>query len=211
MSSFDLELFLAPCDVIDWPCAPIRELARRFTSGAAGVDAISAMFAWVRDAISHTADVGHGKLTLRASEVLRERTGLCYAKSHLLVALLRASNVPAGLCYQRLRCDDSPRSFVLHGLVAAMMPDRKFLRMDPRGNKPGVDAQLRPHREALAFTAALPGEVSFPGVFARPHPAVVSALSAGGAWHPRHTQLPDAKPEDWPVAEAEWATPLETP
>jgi hypothetical protein len=211
MSSFNPDLFLAPCDVIDWQCSPIRELARRFTSGTAGVDAISAMFAWVRDAISHTADVGHGKLTLRASEVLRERTGLCYAKSHLLVALLRASKVPAGLCYQRLRCDDSPTSFVLHGLVAAMMPDRKFLRMDPRGYKPGVHAQLLPPCEALAFTASLPGEVSYPGVFARPIPAVVSALPAGIWWHPRHTKLPDVEPKDWPVAEAEWGTPLETP
>jgi len=39
-------------------------------------------------------------VTCSASEVLREGTGICFAKSHLLAALLRAVGIPAGLCYQ---------------------------------------------------------------------------------------------------------------
>lgn len=204
MASSNTDLFLAACDVIDWQLAPIRETARRITGSAEGVEAISALFAWVRDEISHTGDVGQGRLTLRASDVLREGTGLCYAKSHLLVALLRASGVPAGLCYQRLRCNGAPTSFVLHGLVGVLMPNGKFLRIDPRGNKPGVNAQFLPNGEALAFTASLPGEVDLPGVFAKPIAAVVEALSARQWWHPHETNLPDAQPGDWPIGDADW-------
>jgi len=207
MTSFDRAQFLAACDVIDWQSDALRELAARLTAGAAGFDVISILFDWVRDSIAHTGDVGQGKITLRASEVFRERTGLCYAKSHLLVALLRATNIPAGLCYQRLRSDDGPPSFILHGLVGVLMPDRRFLRIDPRGNKPGINAQLAPGHEALAFSATLPGEADLPGVFARPVPAVVAALSGEHNWHPVETKLPDVRPEHWPAADAEWSVP----
>lgn len=204
MAAFDRASFLAATDVIDWQADSIRELAARITSGAQGVAAVAALFSWVRDSIAHTGDVGHGKLTLRASDVLRERTGLCYAKSHLLVALLRATDVPAGFCYQRLSLDESVPSYVLHGLVGVWMPDERFQRIDPRGNKPGVDAQLMPGREALAFELSLPGEVDLPGVFARPIAAVVDALSAATHWHPLETKLPDVCLEDWPAGDAEW-------
>ena len=204
MTSFNSALFLGPCEVIDWRTLPVRELAVQITSDKHGVAAVAALFAWVRDSIAHTGDAGHGKLTLRASDVLRERTGLCYAKSHLLVALLRASGVPAGLCYQRLRFDAASPAFVLHGLVAVLMPDRTFLRIDPRGNKPGVDAQFVPGREALAFAASLAGEADLPGVFARPLPQVVAALSAATDWHPTNTSLPDIRPEHCPAGDASW-------
>jgi hypothetical protein len=125
LTSFDRAQFLAACDVIDWQSDALCGLAARLTAGAAGLDVISILFNWVRDSIAHTGDVGRGKITLSASEVFRERTGLCYAKSHLLVALLRATNIPAGLCYQRLRSGDGPPSFVLHGLVGVLMPDHR--------------------------------------------------------------------------------------
>jgi len=208
MSSFNRAPFLASCEVIDSNADAVRELAARVTSGAAGLGAVSSLFHWVRDCIAHTGDAGHGKLTLRASDVLRERTGLCYAKSHLLVALLRAADIPAGLCYQRLRFDDAGPALTLHGLVGVLMPDENFLRIDPRGNKAGIDAQFIPGREAIAFAATLPGEADLPGVFARPIPAVVSALSAAKHWHPVETRLPDVEPEHWPAADAEWHTPL---
>jgi transglutaminase-like putative cysteine protease len=198
--------FLASCDVIDWQTESVRALAARLTAKATGLEAVRILFEWVRDEVAHTGDAGQGKLTLRASEVLSERTGLCYAKSHLLTALLRASNVPAGLCYQRLCFDPAAPSFVLHGMVCVLLPDHGFLRIDPRGNKPGVDAQLVPGREALAFTPTLAGEADLRGVFARPLPAVVAALSAG-AWHPLETKLPDVEPAHWPKAEADFRVP----
>jgi transglutaminase-like putative cysteine protease len=207
MTSFDPAPFLAACDVIDSQSDTIREQATRLCAEKRGVAAISTLFNWVRDSIAHTGDVGHGKLTLRASEVLSEGTGLCYAKCHLLVALLRAAGLPAGLCYQRLRSSEVAPGFVLHGLVAVLMPDQRFLRIDPRGNKPGIDVQFHSGREALAFSATLAGEAELPGVFARPVPAVVEALSAGCLWHPVETALPDVAPEDWPTTAAHWHAP----
>ena len=71
-----------------------------------------AAFEWVRDSIGHSYDVSDPRITLSATEVLEHRVGLCYAKSHLLAALLRAEGIPTGLCYQP-GCQpgwESPRS-----------------------------------------------------------------------------------------------------
>lgn len=68
----------------------------------------------------------------RASDVLAAGTGLCYAKSHPAMALLR-SDVPLVLCYQLLRDEDQ---LVLHGLVAAHL-DGAWRRLDVRSNLPG--------------------------------------------------------------------------
>ena len=198
--------FLDSCDVIDWRRDNVRALASGLTAGKERVDAARALFEWVRDNVAHTADAGHGALTMRASEVLRERTGLCYAKSHLLVALLRAAGIPAGLCYQRLRLDDDGAAFALHGMAAVLMPDGAFFRIDPRGNKPGIDTRFLPDRETLAYRATAVGELELPGVFALPVPAVVRALSAAKEWSPQ-TLLPDAQLRDWPAAEASYRTP----
>ena len=79
---------------------------------------------------------------------------------------LRANNIPAGLCYQRLRRDASP-GFSLHGLSAAFLPKYGWYRLDPRGNKPGIDAQFAPPHEQLAWSAdASAGEEDLPGVWA---------------------------------------------
>ncbi|MEZ0154964.1 MAG: transglutaminase family protein [Candidatus Reddybacter sp.] len=49
----------------------------------------------MRDQISHSLDSQQNPVTYRASSVLEYGTGYCYAKSHLLVALLRANSIPA--------------------------------------------------------------------------------------------------------------------
>jgi transglutaminase-like putative cysteine protease len=58
-----------------------------------------AAFEFVRDEVSHSADVGEWSAAYVASDVLRERNGICHAKSHLLAALLRARGIPTGFCY----------------------------------------------------------------------------------------------------------------
>lgn len=133
-----------------------------------------AAYEQVRDGVGHSLDVQDPRVTLVASDVLREGVGLCYAKSHLLTALLRACGIPAGLCYQRLT--DGGDSFVLHGLVALYLQGR-WHRQDARGNKPGIDAQFRLDTEKLAWPAdPTIGEQDYPDVFVRPHPVVVNAL-----------------------------------
>ena len=90
-------------------------------------------------------------VTLKASEVLQHGTGFCYAKSHLLAALLRANGIPAGLCYQRLSVNDTGAPWCLHGLNAVFLEDIGWYRCDARGNRPGVTAAFTPPVERLAF------------------------------------------------------------
>ncbi|MFR8010211.1 MAG: transglutaminase domain-containing protein [Clostridia bacterium] len=52
------------------------------------------IYHFVRDQIKHSWDIQDQRVTIRASDVLREKVGICYAKSNLLAALLRANHIP---------------------------------------------------------------------------------------------------------------------
>lgn len=162
-------------DVIDGDAAGVATLAADLRR--ASLDEVSfarTAFEWVRDNIGHSYDVGDPRVTLAASEVIAEGVGLCYAKSHLLVALLRGGGVPAGLCYQRL---GSPaEDWFLHGLVAVHL-NGSWHRLDPRGNKPGIDAQFSVTNERLAYVPERArAEVDYPEVFVAPVNEVVAVL-----------------------------------
>jgi transglutaminase-like putative cysteine protease len=173
--------YLESSDIIDWQTPEVSSLARTLAAGAdSDVAKAKRLYEWVRDEIPHSADAGHETVTCRASEVLRHRTGICYAKAHLLAAMLRAVNIPAGLCYQLLRYDESSRRLVVHGLNGIYVESiGRWIRVDPRGNKPGVDAQFCLDREQLAFSvnAAL-GECNCGTIFVQPLPPVVQCLTA---------------------------------
>lgn len=167
--------YLAGDDVVEAGHPAVRALAAELREAYPGdADFARAAFVWVRDRIQHSVDAQDPRVTLTASEVLSAGVGLCYAKSHLLAAVCRAGGIPAGLCYQRLAGDTGP---ILHGLVAVHL-DGRWHRQDPRGNRPGLDAQFRLGREQLAYPV-LPGSADqdLPEVHVRPSPAVVTALS----------------------------------
>ena len=113
----------------------------------------------------------------KASDVLKHGTGYCYAKSHLLAALLRANNIPAGLCYQRLSVNDEGAPYCLHGLNAVFLKEHGWYRIDARGNKEGVDAQFTPPYEQLAFAINESNERDMPEIWAEPLTVVVDALT----------------------------------
>jgi hypothetical protein len=58
------------------------------------------------------------------------------------------------------------------------LPGIGWYRIDPRGNKQGIDAQFVPPREQIAFRVNTPGEADSPEIWANPHPVVVTALRA---------------------------------
>ena len=166
--------YLGSDDVVEVDHPAIRALAGALRAASPDdVDFAHAAYDWVRDQIRHSVDAQDPTVTLTASEVLSAGVGLCYAKSHLLVAVARAGGVPAGLCYQQLAHDTGP---VLHGLVAVYLRGR-WHRQDPRGNRAGIDAQFRLDREQLAYPIA-PGSADrdLPEVHVRPSPAVIAAL-----------------------------------
>lgn len=123
------------------------------TAVSGELEFIKAAYEFVRDNISHSADIGEDTITCAASEVLKARHGICFAKSHLLAALLRAKSVPAGFCYQKLILDDEAAPVLIyHGLNGAYIKEhKKWIRLDARGNKVGVDAQFSLETERLAF------------------------------------------------------------
>ena len=181
---------------IDWLRPEVLRLARDLSDGVDDpVEVARRCFEWVRDRIAHTMDRGDEVVTYRASEVLREGTGFCFAKSHLLVALLRANGLRAGLAYQRLALDSEGHAFCLHGLAVVDLPGYGWYRVDPRGNKPGVDAQFTPPRERLAYPLSKTGEVAFPKVYPEPVGPVVRALELHRSATVLATCLPDAVTE----------------
>ncbi len=159
------------------------------------IEFASRAFEFVRDEISHSADARRKELCLRASEVLDKRTGLCFGKSHLLCAILRAAGIPAGLCYQYLRLDENndESPLILHGLNAIYFESLgQWIRVDARGNKPGVDAQFSIEEEKLAFPVRPGlGETDLPFIFPRPDTGVIGKLLTFETAQDAMANLPD--------------------
>ncbi len=194
--SDDMEEYLVSDAVVDWQSPEVNQKALELTQSINDeIDKARCLYEWVRDAIPHSHDAGHEVVTCSASEVLKQGTGICFAKSHLLAALLRAVGIPAGFCYQVLRrdppLDNDP---VLHGLNAIYLASHgRWVRVDARGNSGGVDAQFSITKERLAFAMDPDAdEFIYETIFAAPVQSVVSRLkmySTGSElWH----DLPDS-------------------
>jgi transglutaminase-like putative cysteine protease len=201
-----MEEYLQASEIIDWQNPEILELAHRLALTCQTTEEIAkACFEWVRDEIQHSFDYQMNPVTCRASDVLKYKTGFCFAKSHLLAALLRANQIPAGLCYQRLTIDDPPAQTsididvpcTLHGLNAVLLPEFGWYRIDARGNRKGVNAQFIPPQEQLAFELKVSQEANFPDIFAEPLPIVVDVLQTSNTWQDVLTNLPDITPDLW--------------
>lgn len=172
-----MDRYLASSVYIDWMHPQVSTRAAELAAGAASdADVAKRCFEFVRDEIRHSWDYRQNPVTCAASEVLAHGTGYCYAKSHLLAALLRANGIPAGLCYQRLTVGTDGPPFCLHGLNAVYLREFGWYRVDARGNKPGVDAAFCPPREQLAFPILRPEERDLPEIWADPIAPVIEAL-----------------------------------
>lgn len=188
--------FLAPTPTIDSDHPTIIAAAAEIAGNTTTDDEEIARrcFLWVRDQVRHSSDSQLPTVTCTASDVLKHRVGFCYAKSHLLAALLRARCIPAALCYQRLAFDDSASSFFLHGLVAIRLSRHGWYRVDPRGNKPGLFSDFSPPEERLPYTPRLPGEEDVPGRFPDALACVVSTLNRWPSAKDVRANLPDYTP-----------------
>ena len=187
-----MEAYLKVSDVVDWQHPMILELAGSIAARHKSLEAIAkACFEWVRDEIYHSVDYQMNPLTCRASDVLKHKTGYCFAKSHLLAALLRANQIPAGFCYQRLSLDDKGTRYSLHGFNAVYLPAIGWYRIDARGNRKDINAQFTPPCEQLAYEARSIGEADFEAILSEPLPTVIQALQAHKTWDDFLLALPD--------------------
>jgi len=176
----DIREYLVSDAIVDWQTPAVREKALELAGSLPDEVTIArCLYEWVRDSISHSDDAGLDIVTCTASEVLRHGTGICYAKSHLLAALLRAVSIPAGFCYQVLRMnppvDNEP---VLHGFNAIYLASLdKWIRVDARGNTNGINAQFSIKREQLAFAMdPAADEFIYEAIFAAPVNSVVKRV-----------------------------------
>lgn len=173
-----LARYLEPSPAIDFDHPDVARKARELAAGCMSDQEIAEhCFLFVRDEILHSWDHKKNPVTLKASEVIRHRTGFCYAKSHLFAALLRANGIPAGLCYQRLVSGEFGQPFFLHGLNAIWLEGSGWYRADARGLKPGHDAAFTPPVEVLPYVARAEGEAELPEIWAEPLPIIIDALT----------------------------------
>ena len=149
-------------------------------------------FEFTRDEIQHSFDSETCKLvTINAEETIKLKEGICFAKSHVLASLLRGMNIPAGFCYQRK--NNPIAGYVMHGLNAIYLEDTGWFRVDPRGNKLGIDSQFTTDVEHLAYSIdTSKGEVDYPDVFAEPLPEIITAMQNSANVHELFYNRPEA-------------------
>ena len=184
--------FLKETEVVNFSNTEIQKLAVNMSKGATSdIEVAKNCFIYVRDEINHSGDYKDDTITYRASDVLEHGTGWCYAKSILLVALLRANGIPAGFCYQRLSCSEYVKdNYCLHGLNSIFLQDYGWYRVDARGNKQGVDAQFSPPMEKLAFELQ-ENELDLPEILEDPLDVVVNALKRHTTYDEIINNFPD--------------------
>ena len=129
------------------------------------IDYIERCFMFVRDEIPHSWDINASVVSKKASEVLANKTGVCWTKSCLLAALLRANGIPSGISYQLLtRADnDTSDGYIIHAFNTVYIEQLdKWIRLDARGNKENVNAQFSLDEEHLAYeTRSELGEIDY--------------------------------------------------
>ena len=160
----------------------IQQKVRNLKSGLphSSLAYIKKAYEFVRDEVSHSWDVQSKIITKTASEALKEKEGICYSKCNLLAALLRAEGIPAGFCYQRLILGDTlDTGYCIHALNAVYIKsEERWIRLDARGNKEGVQADFSLKKEKLAFLAnSIRGEIDYPVIYTKPHKKTMDVLS----------------------------------
>ena len=184
------------CDeVINFDDPAVSELAERlFGEAADETDFVRKAYEFVRDNISHSADINADEVTCTASEVLKAGHGICFAKSHLLAAILRCKGVHAGFCYQKLILDDDTAPVLIyHGLNGVFIKSLgRWIRLDARGNKSGVNAQFSLGGDQLAFPIrSEKGEQDGTVIYHAPDRLILAALMK----HRTRSELWDNLPE----------------
>jgi len=180
VESTELKDYLKEIDTVNFSHPLIKEIANDlFINEQTEIEKVKNAFEYVRDKISHSWDIQSTKVTCKASEVLKYKEGICYAKSNLLAALLRSQGIPTGFCYQRLMIFDTPdKGYSLHALNGVFLRSiNRWIRLDARGNKPGVQAEFSINEEILAFSIQENiDEKDYPYIYCEPNSKTIATL-----------------------------------
>lgn len=176
----DQKVYLEETEIINFRHPLIQEKICEFQlMVGTKIERAERAFLFVRDTIQHSFDIDSTEVAISASDALEKSEGICFAKAHLLAALLRGMNIPAGFCYQRVTRKGTRESgYALHGLNALYIEDvDKWFRVDPRGNKAGVYSafSITPEKLAYPIRSEL-DEIDYPYVYSQPLENVILAM-----------------------------------
>ena len=150
-----MEDYLMETTSIDYMNPLIQDKVRELRDKSGDtLNYIKRSYIFVRDEIPHSWDIKAEVVSRTANDVLKNKTGICWTKSCLLAALLRANQIPSGISYQLLtRADDASEGYIIHALNTVYIKDLdKWIRLDARGNKENVNAQFSLDEECLAYS-----------------------------------------------------------
>jgi len=186
--------YLEETEIVDYSNDEVCTLAMSLAQGCETDTQIAKnCFEYVRDQIHHSGDYQDEITTYKASDILKHKTGWCYAKSHLFAALLRANGIPTGFSYQRLSCSEYRDDvYCLHGLTNIYLKEYGWYRVDARGNKEGVNAQFNSPYEQLAFGLS-ENEFDLPEILTEPLDEVIEALKTYGCYAEMVENFPDVE------------------
>jgi len=184
----DITDYLKDSEIMDYNSSRIQEKALKLSLDSKNqLETIKNIYEFVRDEILHSLDINGQKVTFKASEVLDNGQGICFAKSNLLAAMLRFLKVPTGFCYQRLTHEGG---YILHGLNAVFL-DGKWYRLDARGNREDVNAQFSVDGEKIAFPVSKDGEVDYPEIYSKPLESVTTVFNSAETVSELMEKIPD--------------------
>jgi len=176
--SINISDYLCESNIIDFNNQEIKQKCIELIGDTKNeINIIRKLYHFVRDEIAHSGDINENSVTCIASEVLKNKHGICMAKSHLLAAMLRLCNIPTGFCYQKLSTEVKGQ-MVVHGLNAVHLSEyNKWIRIDARGNKKNVNAEFNIEEEQIAWQANTSiGEADYPVVLCKPHNAILEIM-----------------------------------
>ncbi|WML42858.1 transglutaminase family protein [Neobacillus sp. PS3-40] len=178
--SQDLSSYLEETEIINFRHPSVsKKIAEIQKTGKNKQEWAQLAFNFVRDEIQHSFDSDSTQITISASDALEYLEGICFAKAHLLAAMLRGMGIPTGFCYQRVTRKGTPDSgYALHGLNAIYFAEiDTWFRVDPRGNKPGVTSEFSITPEKLAYPIRTElDEIDYPYVYNKPLGKVVLSM-----------------------------------
>lgn len=185
--------FLQETNYTDYSSENIQtKVAELFSSEMTDLQKAKTAYEFVRDEIPHSFDCNAGIITAKASDVLKYKTGICHAKANLLAALLRSQGIPTGFCFQHITlADDDSLGYCVHAYNAVFV-DGKWIHLDARGNKPGVNAQFSVNEPILAFPIRPEyDEYFWKGIYASSHIPTMKMLEAATCLQDVIDYIPD--------------------
>jgi transglutaminase-like putative cysteine protease len=169
----DINEYLLSSEILDFDNKIVSKKASELSKGLNDIQKAKSLYEFVRDKIDHSSDIYNNEISFKASDVLNKGHGICFAKSHLLAALLRCEKIPAGFCYQKVFIGSEK---ILHGLNGVFL-NEKWFRLDARGNVGGINANFSINEEKLAYNIKNEFDgVDYPHVHSKPIPEIIKIL-----------------------------------